>query len=141
MSEGTNVEGAEERRNVVACVVRDEEDRLLVALRPAQKRHGGLWEFPGGKIDEGESIAEAADREMREELGVPVVRTADRPRFVSDDPGSPFRILFVEVSISGTPQALEHERIEWVRADATPLERYAPADRAFLVSLRRGRGS
>lgn len=134
----TNVDDAGERRNVVACVVHDGGQRLLVGRRPARKRHGGLWEFPGGKVDEGESLADAADREMREELGVRVVDADPHPRFVSDDPGSPFRILFLDVHIEGTPQALEHDVIEWVDPETTPLERYAPADRAFLASLVEG---
>jgi 8-oxo-dGTP diphosphatase len=137
MSEGetTNVDDAGERRNVVACVVHDGDRRVLVGRRPARKRHGGLWEFPGGKVDDGESLAGAADREMREELGVRVVDADPHPRFVSDDPGSRFRILFLDVRIEGTPQALEHDVVEWVDPETTPLERYAPADRAFLEIL------
>ena len=56
---------------VIAAVVW-RGDRLLVCQRPAHKRHGGLWEFPGGKVEAGESDAAAARRELREELGVEV---------------------------------------------------------------------
>jgi mutator protein MutT len=61
---------------VLAAVIR-RDGRLLVARRPAHKRHGGLWEFPGGKVEEGESWADAAARERKEELGVDVARTGE----------------------------------------------------------------
>lgn len=49
------------------------DGRYLVCRRPAQKRHGGLWEFPGGKIDDGESLLDAARRELAEELSINVI--------------------------------------------------------------------
>ena len=54
---------------VLAAVIKRNE-RYLICKRPENKRHGGLWEFPGGKIEIGESNFEAAVRELREELGV-----------------------------------------------------------------------
>jgi 8-oxo-dGTP pyrophosphatase MutT (NUDIX family) len=56
---------------VLAAVIR-RQDRYLVCRRPAHKRHGGLWEFPGGKLEPGETLLEAARRELREELGAEV---------------------------------------------------------------------
>jgi len=56
---------------VLASVIQ-RDNRLLVFRRPLDKRHGGLWEFPGGKVREGESDLDAARRELREELGVEV---------------------------------------------------------------------
>ena len=52
---------------VVAAVIQ-REDKFFVCLRPKDKRHGGMWEFPGGKLANGESLAEAAERELKEEL-------------------------------------------------------------------------
>jgi 8-oxo-dGTP pyrophosphatase MutT (NUDIX family) len=79
--EGTTV-------RVLAAVIRD-ADRYLVCLRPAHKRHGGLWEFPGGKLEPGETLFDAARRELKEELGVQVVAVEDLV-FSTQDPGSPF---------------------------------------------------
>ena len=119
---------------VLAAVVRRSEE-YLVGLRPAHKRHGGLWEFPGGKVEPGESLLEAARREVREELGVEVARVG-RTLFVRQDPGSPFLIEFCEVEISGEPSCLEHSELQWL--DAAELESLplAPSDAAFVQWLR-----
>lgn len=118
-------------RVIAAVIVRD--GRFLVCQRPAQKRHGGLWEFPGGKCEPGETDAEAARRELREELGVEVV-TVGREAFAVDDPGSQFRIAFVPVTIAGDPVCHEHAALSW--CDPVHLERLplAPSDRRFVES-------
>jgi len=122
-------------RDVVACVVSDARGRLLVAKRPHGKRHAGLWEFPGGKVREGESLAEAAGRELEEELGVRLRAAAEAPEFVRRDPGSPFRILFLRVEIEGEPRALEHQDIAWFEVGAGWSPPFAPADADYVASL------
>lgn len=120
-------------RRVIACVIRD-GDRYLVCQRPAHKRHGGLFEFPGGKTEPGESDEAAARRELREELEVELVRAESAIREISDD-GSPFVIAFVPVEIRGEPRCLEHSQMTW-RTPAELLELpLAPSDRAFVNSL------
>src|SRR5438045_8484040 len=57
---------------VVAGILRDPHGRVLVARRPAGVPHAGLWEFPGGKVEHGESDVQALARELREELGVSI---------------------------------------------------------------------
>jgi 8-oxo-dGTP diphosphatase len=118
---------------VLAAVIR-RGDRYLVCRRPAHKRHGGCWEFPGGKLELGETLLEAARRELGEELGVQVV-SAGGPVFSSQDPGSPFLIEFVEVEISGVPEAKEHDEIRWIGALELQDLRLAPADQAFSLSV------
>jgi 8-oxo-dGTP diphosphatase len=115
---------------VLAAVIR-RGDRWLLCRRPAHKRHGGCWEFPGGKLLPGESLLDAARRELAEELGVGVHTVGDVV-FARRDAGSPFVIEFVHVEIDGEPTALEHDDIRWVtttEAGALPL---APVDRAFV---------
>jgi 8-oxo-dGTP pyrophosphatase MutT (NUDIX family) len=97
--------------NVLAAVI-ERGGRYLVCQRPAHKRHGGLWEFPGGKLEAGESYLDAARREMSEELGVGVV-SVDEPLASFTDPGSPCVIDFVPVVIDGDPQCLEHSAVKW----------------------------
>jgi 8-oxo-dGTP diphosphatase len=119
--------------DVLAAVIRD-GDRYLVCRRPAGKHHAGLWEFPGGKIQAGESRTEAAARELREELDVRLVNLGDS---VSShrDPDSPFLVHFVEATVEGSPRALEHEEMCWVTAAELQDLSLAPADRAFADSL------
>ena len=121
---------------VLAAVIR-RQDRFLLCQRARHKRHGGLWEFPGGKIEPGESLLHAARRELAEELALETNAAGDVAYRIRD-PGSPFVIEFVPVEVSGEPRALEHEALAWVTlADAAALA-LAPSDRAFLDFLRTG---
>jgi 8-oxo-dGTP diphosphatase len=110
------------------------EGRYLVGRRPAAKRHGGLWEFPGGKVEPGETDAEAMARELREELAV-AVTSLGAECFVRHDAGSPYEIVFIEVAIAGAPQALEHEAIGWFTPAELRSMPLAPSDAAFAETL------
>ena len=118
---------------VIACVARRGE-QLLVCQRPPHKRHGGLWEFPGGKSEAGESDEDAARRELMEELGVVVTR-AGEPEYSSHDQGSPFLIVFVPVSFGGEPRCLEHSALAWEDPEALLRYPLAPTDRRFVEFL------
>lgn len=123
---------------VLAAVIR-RGDRYLLARRPRTKRHGGLWEFPGGKLEPGETWLDAARRELREELGVRVTR-AGEPVYRRRDPASSFEIVFVEVEIEGEARAMEHEELRWVAAAEMAGLELAPADAAFAGRLIRAPG-
>jgi 8-oxo-dGTP diphosphatase len=115
---------------VVAAVVSC-GDRLLVCQRPSYKRHGGLWEFPGGKCEPGESDLAATRRELHEELGVDVL-SVGAEEFAIHDEGSPFLIAFLPTTIDGEPTAHEHEALRWgtlVELATLPL---APSDRRYV---------
>jgi 8-oxo-dGTP diphosphatase len=115
---------------VLAAVVQ-RQGRYLVCLRPLRKRHGGLWEFPGGKLEFGETLSQAAARELREELGTDM--TGCGPVLFSHrEAGSPFQIEFVQVDIAGQPEALEHEEVRWVPMEELKNLDLAPSDRAFV---------
>ena len=118
---------------VLAAVIRRDAS-YLIAKRPAHKRHGGLWEFPGGKVEESEDHLSAARRELQEELGVQVGAVGP-VLFEQQDPGSQFLIQFVEVQITGEPQALEHEAVAWVSISDLLQYSLAPTDRAFVLGL------
>ncbi len=121
------------RIRVVAAVI-ERDGRYLLGRRPVDKRHGGLWEFPGGKLDDGESVEDAVARELREELGLGVRRVGRHLRSFEDD-GSPFVIEFHVVEVLGEPVAHEHESLGWFTpAELTEMS-LAPADRAFVVGL------
>lgn len=120
---------------VVAAVVRH-GDRYLLGRRPDEKRHGGLWEFPGGKLLDGEDGAEAVRRELDEELGL-ACRTVGATVWSARDSGSPFVIHFVEVEAEGRPEAREHTEVGWFTLAELREMSLAPTDAAFVDALRR----
>jgi mutator protein MutT len=115
---------------VLAAVIR-RNDRYLLCLRPTHKRHGGLWEFPGGKLEPGESLLDAARRELDEELGMRV-RSIGSPLWAMRDPGSVFRIEFVPVDAEGEPGACEHDDVRWVTVPEMSALPLAPSDAEFV---------
>ena len=129
----TNTQPSSVVIDVLAAVIH-RDGRYLVGLRPDNKRHGALWEFPGGKVADGESWADTASRELNEELGVEVVRIG---RLLTEvfDPGSVYRVCFFDVEIRGDPQNHEHNELRWVRPDDLANLPLAPADRAFALTL------
>lgn len=115
---------------VVAAVV-ERNGAFLICQRPLHKRHGGLWEFPGGKVEEGESDFEAASRELAEELGV-VVEEVGTVEYSRRDPGSHFVIEFLPVNIQGEPQCIEHAAFAWIAEHDLPSLNLAPSDREYV---------
>ena len=120
---------------MVAAVI-DRDGCYLLGRRPPAKRHGGLWEFPGGKLLEGECFLEAARRELDEELALRATE-AGETLFSAADPGSPFVIHFVEILAEGEPLPSEHSEVGWF--DVAELARMplAPSDAAFVSWLAR----
>lgn len=112
---------------VMAAVI-ERDGRFLLCQRPVGKRHGGLWEFPGGKVLEGETDLEATRRELDEELGVEVISVGDSFLAVPDE-GSVFTVEFVPCAIDGEPQSTEHDRVEWVPRSELLDYDLAPCDK------------
>ncbi len=119
-------------RVLAAVIARD--GRYLVCQRPAHKRHGGLWEFLVGKLEPGEGDAEAAARELQEELAVAVTHVGAE-LFGAHDDGSPFHIAFIPVTIDGEPQCLEHTALAWGTPDELRTLALAPSDRRFVEDV------
>ncbi len=119
---------------VVACVI-ERDGKLLLCRRPAHKRHGGLWEFPGGKVENGESDFDAVRRELEEELGITALSVGS-VEFSRADAGSDFIIDFLPVLTHGEANPLEHDALRWVdEADALELA-LAPSDREYVLHRR-----
>jgi 8-oxo-dGTP diphosphatase len=118
---------------VVAAVIRT-GNRFLLGQRPHHKRHGGLWEFPGGKIESNENVFEAIARELKEEMGL-IVTSIGQCLHSVDDPGSVFSIEFTETFATGEPRAIEHQAIGWFTLTQLNKMNLAPSDRLFLECL------
>ncbi len=119
---------------VLAAVI-EKDGKWLLGKRPPQKRHGGLWEFPGGKYEMGETTFDVAARELAEEMAVDVLRVGEI-LLRSGDLGSTYIIEFTEVLIDGVPTALEHEAIGWFDLEEMKALELAPSDLMFSDFLR-----
>jgi 8-oxo-dGTP diphosphatase len=97
---------------VIAAVI-SRDDLFLICRRPLSKRFGGLWEFPGGKCEPGESDSDAIRRELSEELGVEATSVGAED-FAITDPDGDFLLIFRHVWIKGDPVCREHSDLRWV---------------------------
>ncbi len=103
---------------VVAVALVDPDGRVLIAQRPEGKSMAGLWEFPGGKIETGESPEDALIRELQEELGITVKEACLAPFTFASHAYDTFRLLmplYVCRRWEGTPCAKHHAVLKWVR--------------------------
>ena len=124
--------------HVVAGVLFDHSGRVLVARRPGGSHLAGLWEFPGGKLEPGESREAGLARELAEELGVRVL--AASPLVCVEHP-YPDRDVVLDVwrveSYSGEPHGREGQAIEWRDLGSLDAADFPPADAPVLAALRR----
>lgn len=115
--------------------------RFMICRRPAHKACGLLWEFVGGKVEAGESDAEALARECREELDVEVNVGAAFMDVTHEYPEFTVHMTLYEASIrEGEPKLLEHADIRWISPDEIPLYEFCPADRDILAEIRKRMG-
>ena len=118
----------------VTCALIEQDGKVLVAQRPEGKALAGKWEFPGGKIDPGESAEACLEREIREELGCSIrLRQPLSPVIHAYPNGSIELVPFICVIATGEPQALEHAAIDWMEPAAIQGMDLAAADEPILV--------
>ena len=121
---------------VVAAVIRDEAGLILLTRRPESAHMGGLWEFPGGKVEPGESPTAALGRELGEELGLVAEIGAPLTFAVHEEPGMRILLLFyAAVIVSGRPEGLEGQEIAWVASADLASYPTPPADRELVRRL------
>jgi A/G-specific adenine glycosylase len=124
--------------DIAVGLVFDDEGRLLIQRRPDEGLLGGLWEFPGGKQEEGESMEEACRREVREELGIEMVDV--EPFYTLSHAYSHFKITlhaFRGRLADGPPRAREDQPWQWVPADALDDYAFPRANRRLIEELER----
>jgi 8-oxo-dGTP diphosphatase len=125
---------------VVAAAIRDRDGRLLLQQCPPHKRHAGLWEFPGGKVEHEENPRLALCREIMEELAIVLDPHSLQPAGFADDPPSDDRpglvlLLYTCGMWRGAPEAIEGQRWGWFTAEEAAALDLLPMDRALLESL------
>ncbi len=122
--------------NVVAAVIKNEEGKILIAKRNLKKSQGGLWEFPGGKIEPNETKEEAIKREIKEEMNIDIEakRLIDQKTF--EYPEKKINLIAIECEqIKGKISLNEHEDAKWVRNNELKNYTFAPADEFIINSL------
>ena len=119
----------------VAVLIRM-DGRVLLARRPAGKAYAGYWEFPGGKVEPGESARDALERELSEELAVEVARAHPWITHVFTYPHATVRLHFYRVlAWRGEPHAAEHDELSWERPDSVGVAPLLPANGPVLKAL------
>ena len=124
---------------VAAVALIDADDRILLAQRPAGKQMAGLWEFPGGKVEAGETPERALVRELREELGIDTRESCLAPIGFASHAYDKFHLLmplYVCRRWRGLPQSLEGQALRWVRIPDLRDYPMPPADIPLVAQLR-----
>jgi 8-oxo-dGTP diphosphatase len=121
---------------VVAGVLMRADGAYMLGSRPVGKPYAGYWEFPGGKVEAGESLEQALARELREEMGIGVSRASYWLTRVHHYEHAAVRLHFFRVwDWQGAPQPLEGQQFAWVRPDAVGLQPMLPANGPILKAL------
>ncbi|CAH0342301.1 8-oxo-dGTP diphosphatase MutT [Rhizobium sp. CECT 9324] len=123
---------------VAACALVDTDNRILLAQRPEGKSLAGLWEFPGGKVETGETPEETLVRELDEELGIRTKVACLAPLTFASHTYETFHLLmplYICRRYEGIPHGREGQAIKWVRAKALRDYPMPPADEPLIPFL------
>ena len=123
---------------VSACALVDADNRVLIARRPSGKAMAGLWEFPGGKVEAGESPEQSLIRELEEELGIKTWDSCLAPLSFASHAYDDFHLLmplFICRKWQGFPVSKEQQELKWVRACDLRQFEMPPADAPLIPAL------
>ena len=124
---------------VAAAALIDVDGRVLICQRPEGKQLAGLWEFPGGKVDPGETPEACLIRELDEELGVRVSKACLAPFVFASHEYETFHLLMPLYLVrrwEGQPMAKEHQALKWVKPGKLDDYPMPPADAPLVAWLR-----
>ncbi|MGI9278947.1 MAG: Nudix family hydrolase [Endozoicomonas sp.] len=121
--------------HVAVAVIRGEDGRILIARRPDDKHMGGYWEFPGGKVEEGELITTALNRELKEELDI---EAGHFQKLISIRHDYPDKLVYLDTwwaeDIKGQPRGNEGQEIRWVELKELPELNFPPANGPIVTA-------
>ncbi|MBR0554282.1 8-oxo-dGTP diphosphatase MutT [Ciceribacter sp. L1K23] len=123
---------------VAACALVDSDGRILLSQRPEGKALAGLWEFPGGKVEPGETPEETLVRELDEELGIQTKIPCLAPLTFASHTYDDFHLLmplYICRRYEGIPHGREGQAVKWVRANALRDYPMPPADEPLIPFL------
>lgn len=124
---------------VAAAALIDVDGRVLICQRPEGKSLAGLWEFPGGKVEKGETPEECLIRELHEELGITVAQACLAPFVFASHTYETFHLLMPLYLLrrwEGLVTAKEHKAMAWVKPDKLADYEMPPADIPLVAWLR-----
>ena len=122
--------------NVVAGVIKNEEGKILITQRNLRKAQGGLWEFPGGKIEPNETKENAIVREIKEELNMSIICDGYFDKKIYEYPDKIINLIALKCTMIGESyDVLEHEQIAWITKEEFENYEFAPADIYFVEKI------
>lgn len=122
---------------VVVAAVIEQDDAFLVARRQAGTHLAGYWEFPGGKLDVGETLEEGLQREIKEELNTDIREMRKIFETHHTYPERVVELHFYRCALTGTPQPTLGQEIRWVRRSELASLEFPPADAELIAELTR----
>ena len=123
---------------VVSIALINNDDHVLISKRPNNKPLSGFWEFPGGKVEKGESPANALIREVKEELNIDINNKCFAPLSFSEFDYKNFQLLlllYVCRRWEGKPLPMEKNELKWVKPNMLRKFKMPPADDLLIYSL------
>ncbi|RDH81319.1 MAG: hypothetical protein DIZ80_14575 [endosymbiont of Galathealinum brachiosum] len=123
--------------HVAVAIIINQKNQVLISLRPAGVHQGGLWEFPGGKLEDGESALDALKREIDEELGISIDKASSFKKITYQYPDKKVLLDIWKVeSYSGEPQGAEGQQLKWRLISDLNAKEFPTANREIIQTLK-----
>lgn len=138
------MENFKKNTSILKCavgIVFSKEKKILIAQRPPHKTGGGLWEFPGGKIEENESATDALRRELQEEIGITPLQFEEFMKVDFDYPEYSVALeMFLVHLFEGNPHGLEGQPIAWIKIEELENYPFLEGNVAIIKALKTVKG-